>query len=204
MKKLATLAAIALSVGLGAGFAWTQAKKPVNRKCPVKLGVRVDPTITVVYNGKSVGMCCTDCIDKWKKNPASYLANFKEDAHLPYEPDSAKSLSDAIEGGKNGPYPVLLFFTDKSPASDALLKLISTPAAEEAIATACSYAKVEFKKDSADAKAYGVTAAPALVFVDPVPNPPKVLKTLTGGKDTTVAALIKEVQDTEKKVKERK
>jgi hypothetical protein len=203
MKKISILAAAALALGLGAGFAWTQAKKPVNRKCPVKPDVRIDPTIVVTYNGKTIGMCCTDCVDKWKKAPASFTANVKEDAHLPYEPESAKNLSDAIEGGKNGPYPVLLFFTDKSPASADVLKVISMPAVEEAIATKCSYAKVEFKKDSAEAKAYGVTAAPSLVFVDPVPNPPKALKTLDA-KAATAAAVVKEVNDTEKKVKERK
>jgi hypothetical protein len=55
MRKSLLLLALA-GAGL-AGIAWTQAKKPINRKCPIKPDVRVDPNITVVHNGKVVGLC---------------------------------------------------------------------------------------------------------------------------------------------------
>ena len=49
---------------------------------------------------------------------------------------------------------------------------------------------MDFKADSAEAKLLGVTAGGTLVIVDPVPNPPKVLKSLTAA---TPAEVIKEV-----------
>ena len=194
-KALIVTAALAVTAGL----AWAQAgKRPVNRKCPVKPDVRVDPAITVTYNGKVIGLCCTDCVDKWKKNPAAYAGNVKEDAHLPLEPESLPSAKDAVENGKTGPYLTVLFFTDGKGPSQAMLRALSDPAVEAEIAK-CSYAKVEFKKDSEDAKAFKVTSAPALLLLDPRPSPPKEFKRLTSA---APAAILKELQLAAKKLEE--
>jgi len=50
--------------------------KPVNTKCPVN-GEDVDPKITVVYDGKTIGFCCQDCVKSFNKNPDKYVANIK-------------------------------------------------------------------------------------------------------------------------------
>ncbi len=187
----------ALAVALGGGLAWTQARKPINRKCPIKPDVRVDPAITVVHNGKLIGLCCTDCVDTWKKNPAGHFGAVKADAHLPQEPEGYTGAKEALEAGQGGPYLVVILFADKTPKTAALLKAVSDPNAEAEVAK-CAYARVDFKADSAEAKLLSVTAGGTLVFVDPVPTPPKVLKSLTAA---TPAQVIKEVKDGMKALK---
>jgi hypothetical protein len=195
--KNAILLGVSLALALAGGLAFTQARKPINRKCPLKPDVRVDPALTVVHNGKLVGLCCSDCVDKWKKNPAGYFASVKADAHLPQEPEGYTGAKEALEAGQGGPYLVVLLFSDKSPRSAALLKAVSDPNAEAEVAK-CAYARVEFKADSPEAKLLNVTEGGTLVFVDPVPTPAKVLKSLT---TATPAQVIKEVTDGMKAIK---
>ncbi len=92
----------------------------------------------------------------------------------------------------------MLFFTDGKGPSQAMLRALSDPAVEAEIAK-CSYAKVEFKKDSEDAKAFKVTSAPALLLLDPRPSPPKEFKRLTSA---APAAILKELQLAAKKLEE--
>ena len=55
----------------------TQASKPVNTKCPVS-NDDIDPKgKTVVYEGKTIGFCCDDCIKSFNKNPKKYAENLK-------------------------------------------------------------------------------------------------------------------------------
>ncbi len=49
---------------------------PVNAKCPVEHG-NVDPKYTCVYEGKTIGFCCGDCIPEFKKDPAKYMKDLK-------------------------------------------------------------------------------------------------------------------------------
>jgi YHS domain-containing protein len=53
-----------------------QAAAPINKKCPIT-GEPVDPKVTYVYQGKTVGFCCSDCIATFKKDPAKYMATLK-------------------------------------------------------------------------------------------------------------------------------
>ena len=197
MKRLSVVAAAGLAVAFAATLAWAQAAaKPINRKCPLKPDVRIDPTCTVAYKGKLIGLCCTDCLDKWKKNPDAFFGKVVADSDKPVEPDGAKDAAGALTSGKSGGYLTILFFTDKSAGSAAMLKSISDLKVEPEISK-CAYAKVEFKKDSKDAEAWKVTAAPTLLFLDPTQDPPKELKRLTaGGPD----AVLKEVKDGLKKM----
>jgi YHS domain-containing protein len=55
----------------------TAQAKPINKMCPVETDDEVDPAVTVVYEGKTIGFCCTDCVKEFKKDPAKYLANLK-------------------------------------------------------------------------------------------------------------------------------
>ncbi len=56
----------------------TQASAAIsNTKCPVS-GDAIDPKVkTVVYNGKTIGFCCEDCVEPFKKNPDKYAKNIK-------------------------------------------------------------------------------------------------------------------------------
>jgi YHS domain-containing protein len=50
---------------------------PVNKKCPVS-GDAIDPKgKTVVYKGQTIGFCCDDCVEPFKKNPEKYAKNIK-------------------------------------------------------------------------------------------------------------------------------
>ena len=53
--------------------------KPINKTCPVE-GGEVDPEVTVVHKGKTIGFCCAGCDTEFKKEPAKYMA--KVDAEL--------------------------------------------------------------------------------------------------------------------------
>ena len=60
--------------------ATTQAKAagPVNKFCAVEgKGHDVDPKVTYVYKGKTIGFCCADCIDEFKKDPEKYVKNME-------------------------------------------------------------------------------------------------------------------------------
>ncbi|MCX6173882.1 MAG: YHS domain-containing protein [Ignavibacteriales bacterium] len=50
-----------------------------NKVCPVT-GEDVDTdTPTEVYQGKTIGFCCSGCIKKFKKDPEKYMKNLSED-----------------------------------------------------------------------------------------------------------------------------
>ena len=197
MKRSSMLAAAAVAVAFAATVAWAQAAaKPINRKCPMKPDVRIDPTCTVTYKGKVIGLCCSDCLDKWKKNPDSWFAKVVADSNKPVEPEGAKDAEGALTSGKSGGYLTILFFADKAAGSATLLKSLSDLTVEPEIST-CAYAKVEFKKDDADAAKYKVTAAPTVLFLDPTMDPPKELKRLTAGGPP---AIVKEIKDGKKKM----
>lgn len=197
MKHSRLIAAAAMAVALAAGVVWAQAAgKVINRKCPLKPDVRIDPTCTVMYKGKLVGLCCTDCLDKWKKSPDAYFAKVVADADKPVEPDSAKDFEAAVTSGKSGGYLTVIFFTDKSAGSAAMLKAISDISVEPEISK-CAYAKVEFKKDGKHETDFKVTAAPTVLFLDPTGDQPKEIKKLTAG---GAAAIVKEIKDGMKKM----
>lgn len=61
-----------------AGTAWAQAEgegdpQPsiVNAICPV-MGNPIDPEVTTDLDGERYAFCCAGCIDKFRKDPASY------------------------------------------------------------------------------------------------------------------------------------
>jgi len=38
---------------------------------------KIDPKVTYLYQGKVIGFCCEDCIEKFKKDPDNYVKNMK-------------------------------------------------------------------------------------------------------------------------------
>ena len=59
------------------GPATKPAASPVNTHCVVEKENDVNPRSTVVYDGKTIGFCCNDCIRDFKKDPRKYLADLK-------------------------------------------------------------------------------------------------------------------------------
>ena len=52
----------------------TQPSKPVNKWCAVEgKDHEVDPKVTVVYKGKTIGFCCKDCVEEFEKDPEKYV-----------------------------------------------------------------------------------------------------------------------------------
>jgi YHS domain-containing protein len=50
---------------------------PVNKMCAVETDQPIDPSFTLVYDGKTYGFCCKDCMAKFKADPEKYAANAK-------------------------------------------------------------------------------------------------------------------------------
>jgi YHS domain-containing protein len=55
------------------------AAKPINAKCPVS-GHDIDAEFTFSHDGKLVGFCCEDCRDKFKAEPAKFVAKLSANA----------------------------------------------------------------------------------------------------------------------------
>jgi YHS domain-containing protein len=52
----------------------TQPSKPVNKWCAVEgKDHEIDPKVTVVYKGKTIGFCCKDCVEEFEKDPEKYV-----------------------------------------------------------------------------------------------------------------------------------
>ena len=100
MKKVASILSLALLAGVAAYVsaedqpaASQPASEPssapatthaaaengaVNQFCAIEKENKIDPKgKTYTYNGKTVGFCCPDCIDEFKKNPEKYMATLK-------------------------------------------------------------------------------------------------------------------------------
>lgn len=197
MNRMSKLAGAVFVVALAAGLGLAQdgGKKIVNRKCPLKPDARVDTQQTLEYKGKIIGFCCSDCVDKWKGNPAAFAAAVKEDAHLPEEPEGFTSAKEALEAAKGGGFLAVILFVPKGGKSP-LLTAISDVSIKPEIEN-CAFAKVEFNKDSPEAKLLKVTAANTLVLVDPRKDPATVLKALTAGGPPV---LLKEIQAARKEL----
>jgi YHS domain-containing protein len=69
--------------------------KPINTVCPVS-GKPVDPTKTLVHEGKTIGFCCDMCPKAFQKEPAKFLVNLKADV----KPEEAKPAEKKPEEKK--------------------------------------------------------------------------------------------------------
>ena len=185
------------AVAFAATLAWAvpQDKKPVNKMCPVMPDHKIDSKVSVLHKGKVIGLCCTDCAKKWG-NGAAWEKNIKEDYGTPDMPEGAETVKGAVEGGKAGGYLVAALFADKSARSEAFMKLFLDAGVNPEILN-CAFGKVEFKKDSEEAKHYKVTAAPTLLLIDPTKEPAVVLKTITSA---TPKTLLKDIQEAREKL----
>ena len=51
--------------------------KPINQYCAINSDEKIDPKVTTVYKGKTIGFCCEDCIEKFNKDPEKYMKTLK-------------------------------------------------------------------------------------------------------------------------------
>ena len=97
MKRVLLAAVVMLALGGVALVAWpdamaadkgaaktpatgpaTKPAAPINKFCPVETENPVDVTVpTFVYEGKTIGFCCEDCLPKFKKNPKAFMKDLK-------------------------------------------------------------------------------------------------------------------------------
>ena len=98
MKKVASILSLALLAGVAAFVSAEDTTQPasqpssepattqsaaaengaVNQYCAIEKDNKIDPKgKTYVYNGKTIGFCCPDCIDEFKKNPEKYMATLR-------------------------------------------------------------------------------------------------------------------------------
>jgi YHS domain-containing protein len=98
MNKIRTLALL-LVVGFSLGAA---ADAPVNKTCPMK-GQPVNPNLTSVYMGKTLGFCCNNCKGQFDANPAKFIGLFAADlkaadAKKSDKPDPKAAAAKNISG----------------------------------------------------------------------------------------------------------
>lgn len=64
------------------GMCWAQPAKEgevVNNVCPVMGGeVSKDTPYKTEYKGKTIGFCCSGCIEKFKADPEKYMAKIQK------------------------------------------------------------------------------------------------------------------------------
>jgi len=98
MKKVASILSLALLAGVAAYVSaedtpaasqpssapssapatQASANGAVNQYCAIQKDNKIDPAgKTYIYNGKTIGFCCPDCIDEFKKNPEKYMATLR-------------------------------------------------------------------------------------------------------------------------------
>jgi len=60
------------------GLAPLQSREPINAMCPVKPRQKARASITVVYKGQVIGLCCASCVSRFAENPRAYAATIPE------------------------------------------------------------------------------------------------------------------------------
>jgi len=60
--------------------AMSQSETPTNHLCPVMIGTKVDPAIWVDHEGRRVWFCCESCRERFRADPAFYLASLDSQA----------------------------------------------------------------------------------------------------------------------------
>jgi len=86
MKHLAMSLLLSAGIACGLVFGADEKEKPgpattqsaaVNKFCAVMQSHEIDPEVTIVHDGKTIGFCCKDCIDEFKADPEKYLKSMK-------------------------------------------------------------------------------------------------------------------------------
>jgi uncharacterized membrane protein len=78
---------------LGVATAW--AADPINQRCPVLTDEAIDPAITVVWQGKTIGLCCQRCKRQFLDKPEAYAVNLPAVVSLSTPGAQAAPVTDA-------------------------------------------------------------------------------------------------------------
>jgi hypothetical protein len=162
--------------------------RPLNATCPVKGGMASRATITSTWQGHLIGFCCGGCKTRFDKAPEPYAALIPE-IPAPPGPPALGDLEEALSAGKRDSRPVVVLFTETTLRTNVFLKVLHDPAVAE-ILPKTVYARVEYRKDSTEAKRWKVPAAPVLLVLDASGEAPKELRRLAGGGALQVRAIL--------------
>ncbi len=55
----------------------TPSTQPINKMCAVEGEDPIDPAVTVVYKGQTIGFCCGSCVKKFNADPEKYMKTLK-------------------------------------------------------------------------------------------------------------------------------
>lgn len=72
---------------------------PINTMCPVMPEEPVDPEYTIVWEGRSIGLCCSTCRRKFLRDPQTYLALLPEPEAAPSADPVTAGAAGAEDGG---------------------------------------------------------------------------------------------------------
>ena len=114
-----------------------EAAKPINKNCPVE-GGKVDPEVTLVHEGKTIGFCCAGCDEEFKKNPAKFMAVLAKEEAKDDKKDAKDSKDKKKEAELNKKCPVTGDDADKS---------LTTEYKGRKVAFCCEDCVKDFKKD---------------------------------------------------------
>ncbi|MCA8972604.1 MAG: hypothetical protein KDC95_22645 [Planctomycetes bacterium] len=113
-----------------------EASRPVNDLCPIT-GKKVDPKKTFAFEGKTIALCCSDCLQKFAKDPKKWFPKV-----VFRDPKSAATTVDADAT------PVLL--NAKCPVSgEAANAEHSIRIGDAAIGFCCGKCKAKFEAELA-------------------------------------------------------
>ncbi len=108
-----------LLVGLALlALAPEQAGQPINAYCPVKPRQKSRASLSVLYEGQIIGLCCASCVERFKENPKAFAALIPE-----FKPRELKPGPCACEKTVKGWYCV----EDQKELADADLKRGACP-----------------------------------------------------------------------------
>lgn len=159
----------------------------------LKYGVNSMPTILFLDpDGKQVG-------ELEARNAAAVKTQFEEIASKHGRgPKWLAAAAAALEAGKADAKPVALVFLDAKPKSDIFMKMLGAETIPKDLFEKVAFARIEFKKDSEDAKKWKVTEAPTMILLDGSGEEPKLLRTFKSGGPRDLRTAL---EDAVKKVK---
>lgn len=142
-------------------------RRQEHNKVYSQYGVRGTPTVIFLGpDGKEIG--------KMSQRDPGPVAQEMQDilkkctVSIPWQGD----ISAAIESGKGESKPVVVLFANDKKDSQKILESFGDMSLG-AFVDKCLFVKVEFTKDSDDAKKYKVTSAPAVRILDPTQEKPE-------------------------------
>lgn len=124
------------------------AAAPINQVCPVE-GGKVDPEVTLVHEGKTVGFCCAGCDAEFKKEPAKFMAIVAKETAAADKEKGAKDAKDgAKKDGKDKAKPKEPKLNAQCPVTgDAIDKTLTHEHKGRTVAFCCEGCVDDFKKD---------------------------------------------------------